>query len=133
MKVTATKLVISLIIFTLLDFIWIFSNYNRYNDMVKHITGSQITLNYSGVIITYIILFLGLICFVLPNVDNSGVNSIITSSFHYGGLFGFVVYGVYSFTNLSIFKQYRLNIAILDTVWGTGLFILTSILTSIFG
>lgn len=123
------KFVGSLIIFTLLDFIWIMTNYSRYNDLISHISGEKITINYLGVIITYILLFIGLQKFVFPNIDN---NNLFLSSIHYGGLFGFVIYGTYSFTNLSIFKKYSFNIAIMDTIWGSLLYILTTIISCYF-
>lgn len=126
------KIIISLIIFTLLDFLWIITNFSRYNDLVSHISGEQITLNYFSVILTYIILYIGLLVFVFPHIDNNNLKSLTLSSIHYGGLLGFVIYGTYSFTNMSIFKKYNVFIALMDTIWGTLLFILTAILTDIF-
>lgn len=126
------KIIASLIIFTVLDFLWIITNFSRYNDLVSHISGEPITLNYFAVIITYILLFLGLHIFVFPHINNSNFKSLIITSIHYGGLLGIVVYGTYSFTNLSIFKKYSTSIAIIDTIWGTLLFILTVILTFYF-
>lgn len=126
------KIGFSLIIFTLLDFLWIITNFSRYNDLVSHISGEPITINYFGVVLTYIILFIGLLGFVLPHIDNNNFKSLATSSIHYGGLFGFVIYGTYSFTNMSIFKKYNIFIAIMDTIWGTLLFILTALITKFF-
>ncbi|WP_396189537.1 DUF2177 family protein [Flavobacterium sp.] len=37
----------------------------------------------------------------------------------YGGAVGFASYGVFSFTNIVIFKDYPLYIALIDTFWGT--------------
>lgn len=40
-------------------------------------------------------------------------------------LSGAAVYAVYDFTNLLVFKDYRLGVAIADTIWGGVLFSLT--------
>ena len=37
-------------------------------------------------------------------------------------LLGLATYGIYDFTNHAILKNYDLNIAIMDTVWGATLF-----------
>ena len=42
----------------------------------------------------------------------------VWSSLIYGGLYGLTVYGVFDFTNMAIFDNYELPVAVLDTVWG---------------
>ena len=39
----------------------------------------------------------------------------------YGGLFGFVVYGVYTGTNYVVFPQWSTYLVITDTLWGAFL------------
>ena len=36
----------------------------------------------------------------------------------YGALFGWILFGVYDFTNYSTLRNYSLTFAIVDTVWG---------------
>ena len=131
-KVNLITAVFSLVILTLLHFLWISSNHTRYNDMVNHITKSSITLNYFGVIITYVLLYVGLITFVIPNINFISTINLLISSLHYGGILGIVIYGINSIINFSIFKLYDVNIAILDAIWGTILYILTSIIVCYF-
>ena len=37
----------------------------------------------------------------------------------YGALFGFLVYGVYDFTNFSTLRQWPFVLTLVDTAWGT--------------
>ena len=37
----------------------------------------------------------------------------------YGGAVGLVVYAVYNFTCLALYKDYSFTVAAVDTVWGT--------------
>ena len=99
--------------------------------MVEHVSGNPITLNYFAVMITYILLLIGLFYFVLENIDTTDVKTTFLTSIQYAGVLGFVVYGVYSFTNLSIFKNYDITIAILDTLWGSVLFTLTAFIVAL--
>lgn len=41
-------------------------------------------------------------------------------------LLGIIIYGVFDFTNLAIFSDYSLPLAIHDTLWGGTLFFLTT-------
>ena len=42
---------------------------------------------------------------------------------------GFVIYGTYGFTLAAIYNKYPINLAIIETLWGTILFALTTFLT----
>ena len=46
----------------------------------------------------------------------------------YGGGFGFIVYGVYNLTTLSILKNHNWQISLVDMLWGTFLYTLTSMI-----
>ena len=43
-------------------------------------------------------------------------------------ILGFVIYGVFDFTNIAIFDNYSLLLALHDTVWGGTLFFLTTVI-----
>ena len=45
----------------------------------------------------------------------------LPSMIMYGGLFGFVVYGVYTGTNYVVFPQWSTYLVITDTLWGAFL------------
>jgi len=44
------------------------------------------------------------------------------------GLLGLATYAVFEFTNYAMFKNYDLKIAIMDSVWGATLFMLTTLI-----
>jgi uncharacterized membrane protein len=44
----------------------------------------------------------------------------------YGGAVGFSIYGIYNFTSLAIYKDMDSSIGIIDTLWGTTLYTLTT-------
>ena len=41
-------------------------------------------------------------------------------------LLGFVIYSVYEFTNWALFKNWKLTTVLMDTLWGSVLFTLTT-------
>ena len=47
------------------------------------------------------------------------------------GLLGFLIYGIYAFTLKAILKQYPFELAIGETIWGTVLFSISTLLTQI--
>ncbi len=38
-----------------------------------------------------------------------------------GFIYGFILYGVFDFTNLAIFKEFNLKTAVIDMAWGGAL------------
>jgi uncharacterized membrane protein len=66
-------------------------------------------------ILVYLIIALGINLFVIP------FSKTILDSLIYGALFGFILYGVYDLTNLSILKNYSTKLTIVDILWGTFL------------
>ena len=83
------------IIFVLLDSCYLYLIKNYFNRQIQLVQGSPIQLNYVGAIITYIILIFGLNYFILDK--NKSIREAM--------ILGFVIYGVYEFTNISIIKN----------------------------
>ena len=46
-------------------------------------------------------------------------------------LLGLFIYSVYDFTNLALINDYRLDLAIIDSLWGSTLFALTTAIFSL--
>jgi uncharacterized membrane protein len=111
-------LLISSILFVCIDGIYLNLMKNYFNNQVKHIQGSPIQLNLMGAFITYIFLIFGLNYFIITK------NKSIYDAF----LLGIVIYAVYEFTNISLFKNWSILTAILDTTWGGILFASTTYL-----
>ena len=106
------------VIFVLLDSIYLHLVKNYFNKQIKLVQGSPIQLNFLAAIITYLILIIGLNYFIISK-NKSVLDAMIL---------GFVIYGVYEFTTLSIIKNWQILTTIIDTIWGTVLFGLTTAL-----
>lgn len=74
-------------------------------------------------LMVYLLLALGILCFVLSWVTSW------SQAFGWGALLGFVVYGVYDMTNMSVLQNYGLKLAVADTAWGTLLCGIVSVIT----
>lgn len=89
---------------------------SMYSDVVNKIQNSPININIRYALITYIIMTFGLYYFIISQ------NKKPKDAF----LLGLLVYGVFDFTNLALFKNYTFKVAIIDTIWGATLFYLTT-------
>jgi uncharacterized membrane protein len=107
---------VAAIIFVVLDGIYLNLIKGYFNNQVKKIQGSDIKINMIATGITYIILIFGINYFIIRR----------HRSVKDAALLGFIIYGVYEFTNMSLFKDWSILTAIIDTTWGTVLFGLTT-------
>ena len=105
-----------------LDFIYLSAFSNFFNALVQSIQGSKIKFNLTGAILCYIFLILGLNYFIIAPKRS------LTDAF----LLGLVIYGVYETTNYAILKNWKLEAVVLDTLWGSVLFALTTKITYYF-
>jgi uncharacterized membrane protein len=113
------KILISAIIFVLLDSAYLFSLKSTFEQQIQRVQGSPLSLAILPTILCYIILIGGLYYFILRE----------NRSWKEAGILGFVIYGVYDTTTLALLKNWSWKIAILDTIWGATLFSLTTALT----
>tara|TARA_Y100001958_G_C21243369_1_gene572130 strand:+ start:3852 stop:4190 length:339 start_codon:yes stop_codon:yes gene_type:complete len=86
--------------------------------MVTHIQNKPATVNYWYATVVYILMIFGFYYFIVKKKLSN------TEAF----MLGVFVYGVFDFTNIALFSNYNLTIAIQDTLWGGILFYLTNIL-----
>lgn len=107
---------VAAIIFVILDGIYLNLIKGYFNKQIKNIQGSDIKINIIATGITYIILIFGLNYFIIRR--NRSVQD--------AALLGFIIYGVYEFTNMALFKNWSIFTVIIDTTWGTVLFGLTT-------
>lgn len=107
---------VSIITLLVLDLLWILLFMGKkYQTQVVDIQGSKMVMNKAMAIYAYILMIVGLVVFVLPNIR---LGQELKDSLIYGFLFGIIVYGVYNFTNNAIFSKWDTNIAIIDMFWG---------------
>ena len=115
--------IIAICALLILDITWISLSKNMYAGMVQAVQNSPMDVSFIFAIIAYILMILGFVYLVIPLLDSK---NILFSSIRNGGLFGFVVYGIYNATNLAIFKKYKWWIGMIDTLWGTIVYTLVS-------
>jgi uncharacterized membrane protein len=111
-----------LIIFLIFDFIMLgFINNSLYKDNFYKINNGPYQFGYNKIlyaIITYLLMTIALYYFVIKDKK-----SIYTSM-----ILGLIIYGIYNGTNLVTINSYKLNVAIIDTLWGIVLFSLCTYL-----
>jgi uncharacterized membrane protein len=114
-------------ILLVIDLIWIYSNYKLYAESTEKIQKSPLIFNYKYALLAYIIVIFSVIHIALPltivnlDITDSYLNKLFKSLI-YGGSVGFVIYSIYNLTSISIYKNYNVNVLILDTLWGTFLY-----------
>ncbi len=111
------------ILMLLLDIIWLKQDFMNFNKLISNIQSKPMRINNNAAIVVYILMLIGLHVYVLPKMDGT-----LKTAFMYGGLFGFILYGVFDFTNMAIFSDYSLNHALFDVAWGTFLFTIVPII-----
>ena len=121
-KTIMKQLFISAIVMLLLDYIYLSSFSNFFNNLVRSIQGSKIKLKMSGAILCYLFLIIGLNYFIIHKKKS------ITDAF----LLGLIIYGVYEFTNYAIIDKWNIKAVTLDTLWGGLLFAMTTKITYLF-
>jgi uncharacterized membrane protein len=107
---------LSAIIFVVLDGLYLNLIKDYFNKQIKAIQGSDIKVNIIAVGITYVFLIFGINYFIIQK--NRSVKD--------AALLGLIIYAVYEFTNLSLFKNWSYLTAFIDTIWGAVLFGLTT-------
>jgi uncharacterized membrane protein len=107
-----------------LDYIWIGIIYkNKYMNAIASVQGSELTVRYGSAIVVYLAIATMIIVWVLPRVEavTKNKSDLMMNSFKYGGLLGGLSYAIFNFTNNAIFKNWTLETAIVDTLWGSFL------------
>jgi hypothetical protein len=110
------RVVISSVMLLLLDFIYLSYNRHEMEMQVVNIQRVVMQLKMVPTVMCYLLLIGGLNYFIL-NRHRPIYEAV---------LFGIVIYGVFDTTNLAMFKKYKWNIALMDTLWGGALFGLTT-------
>ncbi len=121
-------IITALIIFLVIDFIWLGAIANRlYQQQLGPILKDQ--FNLVPAIIFYIVFVIGLSIFVIiPGIESGSILRLLLL----GALYGFVTYATYDLTNYATLKGFPLNIVIIDLIWGTFVATATTYLTYIF-
>lgn len=117
------RFIISLVLFVMIDYVYLTSTGHLFNDMIKDIQGSEINFKFIPAIFAYISLYIGLYYFVL--VNNKPIRQMVFDA----AILGFVIYSVYDFTNMAIINKWDTKIGLMDVVWGPILYSLVTFIT----
>lgn len=125
------KYIIIAVIILIIDVIWIYSNLGMYSNNIKAVQKSELQIKPYATIMAYILVLFASLYVAIPFTKlhvkkEDSIEQKLYKSLIYGGAAGFAVYGVYNFTSLSIYKEYTLQLALIDTTWGTVLNTLVS-------
>lgn len=104
-------------LYLILDYVWFAVMQSFYLNEIRSITHLTQTGEWDtrigAAFLVYVFMTLGLGVFVL---HHSGSYKEVAL---YGALFGFVLYGVTNFTNLTILSAWTPRLALVDIFWGT--------------
>jgi len=129
MKVFIKYYVIALIVFVILDGIWLgFIGGNLYKKYIGFLLTE--TPNWITAIIFYLLFVVGIVVFVVvPGMEEKRLWIIIGRA----ALFGLVTYATYDLTNFATIKSWPIQITIIDLIWGTCLSSVVGLTTIIIG
>jgi len=109
-------ILLSAIIFVLLDSVYLSFIKNYFDKQIYSIQGSNIKINFVGVMLCYLFLIVGLNYFIIKPKKS------ISDAF----LLGLIIYGVYETTNYALLSKWSILTVIIDTLWGGILFASTA-------
>lgn len=123
---------IAFVVFIITDMIWLgciaknlyFQHYKPWLNLVD----DQLKPIWWATLIVYLLFALGVVVFIIPLAHNSTYFAAC-----YGAILGAIIYGVYDFTCLAIFKGFPIEMGVLDWFWGTFLCSWSSFLTVYLG
>lgn len=125
-----TILVITIIL--CVDITWITFNKAMYIDVIERVQKRTFKLNVYAAAVTYVLVITGVVFIAVPLAKHAMKEradmSIAKASALYGGMTGLVTYGIYNFTSMSIYSDYTLKVAAVDTLWGCLIFSISTYL-----
>jgi uncharacterized membrane protein len=110
---TVSKLLITFIIFIVLDIIFLTATGKIFFDQIVDVQRVIVTMNYSAVVVEYAALLFALYWFILSRRSDT----IILDAVILGG----IINGSFELTNAALFKKWRIETILLDTFWGAFL------------
>jgi len=114
-------LLLSFLFLGIMDITWISFNYEYYMNLLKKIQKEPFVLKINAILLAYISIFVSYYLFVkLISIEG---NTVL-----YAFLFGIAVYGTFSYTTCTYFKNYNYYHAFKDMMWGIILYLVSGIL-----
>jgi len=110
------QILLSAFLIVIIDTIYLNAMKDSFGSMVTSIQRVVMKVKLLPAILCYLLIIFGLNYFILNKRQG------ILEAF----LLGFVIYGIFDMTNMALFKKYKWNLAIIDSLWGGVLFALTT-------
>ena len=116
MKIVGVYL-LSLIVFLAVDMLWLgVVAKDFYRNNLGHLLRADV--NWAAALIFYLLYVAGVLIFAsMPALERQSLRQAVLL----GALFGFFAYATYDLTNLATLKDWPLNVALVDILWGTVL------------
>lgn len=111
-----SRYIFASILLLLLDMIFLKWNERLFHNQVITVQRVILQPNYNAIMITYLLLIFTLCYFIIRTHRSVGEAFLL----------GFLIYGIFEFTNMSIFKKWELKTAVIDSLWGGTLFALVT-------
>jgi len=109
-----------LIIF--IDYIYLSQISSSFGKMIKTIQGKEMKVKIMPAIVVYICMIGAWYMFIYREIEKHTFKENIIRA----GMLGFFIYTIFDFTNLALIDGYRLDLAIIDSIWGATLYMLTT-------
>ena len=118
MNIVKNFLLLSVIIL-ILDYIYLGSILkDPFMKVIKKIQKKEGKVNFYYAAVVYLLMITSIHYFIITE-ERAPFSAFIL---------GIIIYGVFDFTNLAIFADYPIGLAIHDTIWGGTLFFLTTLI-----
>ena len=108
------------IIMLVLDSVYLNFIAGEFGKMIGEIQGSKMVVNKMAAAVVYVAFVLAWYTFIYPDIGKKDLKDVLCKAF----ILGLCIYATYDFTNLAIIKGYRLDLSVIDSVWGGILYIL---------
>ncbi|MFT4303025.1 MAG: DUF2177 family protein [Candidatus Woesearchaeota archaeon] len=116
------KYFIALFIVLVFDFLWLLVIMNEfYNNQLSAFASHEVFPLWSG-LLAWSLIPLGIVLFV------DKISDSYKKQFIYGAVYGFILYGLYEFTNYAILGDWPLLVVFVDVLWGIFLCSTTAVL-----
>ena len=116
--ITLSNTLFGTIFVILIDSVYLKLNKKMYEPIIDPSVG----INYTSAFISWLIIVITIQLIILSRNDLTDTNALL-----YGAFLGFGMYGLYNATNFATFSnKWNINMAIVDTAWGTFLTSLTT-------
>ena len=122
LELNSKNILISIILFIIIDGIYLSLVNPMFNNVIKNIQGNNIKLKLDGAIYAYICIVLIFNYFIIYKKGK------LLDAF----MLGFLTYGIFEGTNRALFSNWTINVMLIDSLWGGILFSLVFIIMKLY-